>query len=73
MTLMDYYYQPQVAAVVEYYNDYVWSRPTRACLGKDSYLAGPPRRDLGHRGNLVIRGCVAAGWMGCSSRPVRWE
>jgi spermidine/putrescine transport system substrate-binding protein len=27
MTLMDYYYQPQVAAVVEYYNDYVCPVP----------------------------------------------
>jgi spermidine/putrescine transport system substrate-binding protein len=27
MTLMDYYYQPQVEAVVEYYNDYVCPVP----------------------------------------------
>ncbi len=27
MTLMDYYYQPQVQAVVEYYNDYVCPAP----------------------------------------------
>jgi spermidine/putrescine transport system substrate-binding protein len=27
MTLMDYYYQPQIEAVVEYYNDYVCPVP----------------------------------------------
>ena len=24
-------------------------------LGEDSYLTGPPRRDLGHRGNAISR------------------
>jgi hypothetical protein len=42
-------------------------------LGEDSYLTGPPRRDLGHRGNVVIRNAWRPAWMLCSSRPVRWE
>ena len=24
-------------------------------MGEDSYLTGPPRRDLGHRGNAISR------------------
>jgi len=36
-------------------------------LGEESYLAGPPRRDLGHRDHVVIKIPWRPGWMGCSS------
>ena len=49
-------------------------KTTRACRGEDSYLAGPPRRDLGQRGCVVIRIGWPPAWMdACSSQPVSWE
>ena len=42
-------------------------------LREDRYLTGPPRRDLGHGGNAVIRIAWPPPWVLCSSRPVRWE
>jgi hypothetical protein len=39
-----------------------WSRPTPCLLWEDRYLTGPPRRDLGHCGNAIIRiACAASG------------
>jgi hypothetical protein len=38
-------------------------------LWEDRYLTGPPRRDLGHRGNAVIRIAWPPPWMLCSCRP----
>ncbi len=42
MMLMDYFYQPQVEAVVEYYNDYVCPVPAaRQVLLRPDRLGGP--------------------------------
>jgi hypothetical protein len=42
-------------------------------LWEDRYLTGLPVRDLGHRGNTIIRMAWLPPSMLCPSRPVRWE
>ena len=41
-------------------------------LWEGRYLTGPPRRDVGHGGNAVVRIAWPLPWL-LSSRPVRWE
>ena len=64
MTLMDYFYQPQVEAVVEYYNDYVCPVPdARLVLLNPTGWAAPElaamRAEIGEA--AVVHGGLATG------------
>ena len=64
MVLMDYFYQPQVEAVVEYYNDYVCPVPdARQVLLQPDRLGGGDARAMraGDRQAAVLHGRLAAG------------
>ncbi len=70
MALMDYFYQPQVEAVVEYYNDYVCPVPDTRLVLRDPHgwaaqeLAAM-RHEIGKPPSYTAELCH---W--CSLRPV---